>query len=278
MSGPVYDFPTDPTRRFFGLGVVGARQCSPNTDPDTGGPRVLPDGTGSISSQKIKRMIRDYAHIVLGQALYIAHGVDLKEVQLRVGGKKRAGRKNNLLRAFWDNRVFGATFTQCEAVVGPIQIECRSWDTIEILHEALTRVAGSKDDPASGEADKGRLRGSMGTRNVVWHGLYTPFIMYSHHRGAKARTTAEDLTNFWVSFIESWEDDLAANRLGVELRKLYAISWSADRADFKRRDFRKRLSITPNVLNPKRFEDYTVEFDSSPEGLPEGFQFHQWDG
>lgn len=249
----VYGLPTNVASRKTIVFLVEVSHSNPNIDPDRhGSPRISRDGRGFISSQAINRKVRDYLDSQ-GHRLFVARETDLGDTMasfVREGSKKASS--DDMLEAFADIRLFGATLTQGDRKI------CGAWQCagahsvlpVTPMTQSLTRVSSHN----SGDSDK---QAGMGRRTVIEHALYVGVYQFDPRRAAEAMLTESDMAMFYEALINGWQASRSAARTGVNLRRMFVFDHG--KPVEQTHVTPERVKVSSRVVNPSRFEDYKIE-------------------
>ena len=260
---PIYGLPVGLATRKTIVLIVEATRSNPNGDPDSGGaPRQDYYGHGIISSQSVKRVVRDEV-ARNGLKLYVERDSDLGAVQARYSGD---GTK--LLADLWDARVLGGVLTACDRKPkGCIQTSgLRSVLPMEVETMGLTRVASHGADP-------GEKKANMGRTTLVPYTLYVGVLHFDPHAAALTGVSEEDLGWLYTGLIEGWSNNRSAARPNVNLRRMVVFDHSATRGSEQPHITAERVIVNPRVEDPSRFADYEVLVN---DNVPSGMMLHVW--
>lgn len=275
---PTFGLPIDVTTRKKGVFYVEVIRSNPNGDPNAeGAPRVLPSEHGLITNACVKRVVRDFAHNIGGQPLYVARGADLTEVQER-HGKDR----DRMVASLWDLRPFGGSLTASgDRVCGAVQFsDAVSIDPVDIEEVRGTRVGGhtrTRKGRGDDAADEEFLGANMFKYKVVSYGLYRGEFTLDPFKAKQVGLTEADLALLYAGLIEGFEYTRSAHRTGVNLRRLYVFDYPSARGTEPSHVTAARVKATkrPEVgMFPTRFEDYEIAVN---DVLPAGMTLSRWE-
>jgi len=256
---------------------------NPNGDPDAGNmPRIDPEtGHGLVTDVALKRKIRNYAELVMGDAtgyrIYIKEGTPLnqnheeayKALDLEPGNASLddiSAVRQWMCQNFFDVRTFGAVMTtgiNCGQVRGPVQINfSQSIDPITqqevtITRQAVTRIEDLKDER------------TMGRKHIVPYGLYRAegYVSAKLANDPTKGTgfSEEDLALLWEALINMFEHDHSAARGKMASRKLVVFKHASDLGNAPSHLLFERIKVErkPDVLVPRHFADYVITVDRS---------------
>lgn len=269
---------------------------NPNGDPDAGNmPRIDPEtGYGLVTDVCLKRKIRNYVETVKedskGYRIYIKDNVPLntsdKEACEFVGvapdklkeAKKKDDKLDEKLRGFmcenfFDVRTFGAvmtTFTKgalnCGQVRGPVQMGfARSIDPVLPQEVTITRVA------ITTEADAEKKGTEMGRKYILPYALYRCEGYVSANLARKVTGfSEEDLELLWQAILNMFENDHAAGRGKMAVRKLIVFKHESELGNAPAHKlFELVKADKKSDVTPRSYSDYiiTVDEDKLPQGV-----------
>lgn len=269
---------------------------NPNGDPDSGNmPRVDAEtNLGLVTDVCLKRKIRDYVETVKedcdGYRIYIkdnailnnndkeayeAFGIKEKEV---ADAKKKdpdleVKIRDFMCKTFYDIRTFGAvmtTFTKgklnCGQVKGPVQLGfSKSVDPIVPQEITITRVA------ITTESDAEKKNNEMGSKYIVPYGLYRCEGYVSANLARKTtKMTEDDLALLWEAIMNMFENDRAAARGKMAVRKLIIFKHASELGNAPSHKLFDAVTVerTGDSSAPaRRYSDYKVTIGNIPEGV-----------
>ena len=268
---------------------------NPNGDPDAGNmPRIDPEtGYGLVTDVCLKRKIRNYVETVKenqdGYRIYIKEGIPLNRsdreayAALKVDEKtvKDAKKKDAQLdervrdfmcSQFYDVRTFGAVMTtfmkdalNCGQVRGPVQLGfARSVDPIYPQEITITRVAITKEEDAE------RKGTEMGNKHIVPYALYRAESYVSANLARKVTGfSEEDLELLWKAILNMFENDRAAARGKMAVRKLIVFRHASELGECPAYRLFDAVTVEHTSDGPaRRYQDYKVTVDET--AIPEG--------
>lgn len=268
---------------------------NPNGDPDAGNmPRIDPEtGYGLVTDVCLKRKIRNYVETVKenqdGYRIYIKEGIPLNRsdreayAALKVDEKtvKDAKKKDAQLdervrdfmcSQFYDVRTFGAVMTtfmkdarNCGQVRGPVQLGfARSVDPIYPQEITITRVAITKEEDAE------RKGTEMGNKHIVPYALYRAEGYVSANLARKVTGfSEEDLELLWKAILNMFENDRAAARGKMAVRKLIVFRHASELGECPAYRLFDAVTVEHTSDGPaRRYQDYKVTVDET--AIPEG--------
>ena len=268
---------------------------NPNGDPDAGNmPRIDPEtGYGLVTDVCLKRKIRNYVETVKenqdGYRIYIKEGIPLNRsdreayAALKVDEKtvKDAKKKDAQLdervrdfmcSQFYDVRTFGAMMTtfmkdalNCGQVRGPVQLGfARSVDPIYPQEITITRVAITKEEDAE------RKGTEMGNKHIVPYALYRAEGYVSANLARKVTGfSEEDLELLWKAILNMFENDRAAARGKMAVRKLIVFRHASELGECPAYRLFDAVTVEHTSDGPaRRYQDYKVTVDET--AIPEG--------
>ncbi len=282
-------------KRYDFVLLFDVQDGNPNGDPDAGNlPRVDAEtGHGLVTDVCIKRKVRNFVALTKGEEkgydIYVkekavlirSHERAYKETgneEVLKGDKKRRGGGDEVEKArawmcanFFDIRAFGAVMSlgvNCGQVRGPIQLTFgRSIAPIVSLEHSITRMAVATEKEAEDQQGDNR---TMGRKFTVPYGLYRMHGFISAHLAAQTKFSEEDLTLFWRSLKNMFEDDRSAARGLMSTRGLYVFEHSSSLGDAPAHSLFERITVKQDdPTKPARaFSDFDVSVDA--KGLPSG--------
>ena len=256
---------------------------NPNGDPDAGNmPRIDPEtGYGLVTDVCLKRKIRNYVETVKenqdGYRIYIKEGIPLNRsdreayAALKVDEKtvKDAKKKDAQLdervrdfmcSQFYDVRTFGAVMTtfmkdalNCGQVRGPVQLGfARSVDPIYPQEITITRVAITKEEDAE------RKGTEMGNKHIVPYALYRAEGYVSANLARKVTGfSEEDLELLWKAILNMFENDRAAARGKMAVRKLIVFRHASELGECPAYRLFDAVTVEHTSDGPaRRYQDY----------------------
>ena len=268
---------------------------NPNGDPDAGNmPRIDPEtGYGLVTDVCLKRKIRNYVETVKenqdGYRIYIKEGIPLNRsdreayAALKVDEKtvKDAKKKDAQLdervrdfmcSQFYDVRTFGTVMTtfmkdalNCGQVRGPVQLGfARSVDPIYPQEITITRVAITKEEDAE------RKGTEMGNKHIVPYALYRAEGYVSANLARKVTGfSEEDLELLWKAILNMFENDRAAARGKMAVRKLIVFRHASELGECPAYRLFDAVTVEHTSDGPaRRYQDYKVTVDET--AIPEG--------
>lgn len=268
---------------------------NPNGDPDAGNmPRIDPEtGYGLVTDVCLKRKIRNHVETVKenqdGYRIYIKEGIPLNRsdreayAALKVDEKtvKDAKKKDAQLdervrdfmcSQFYDVRTFGAVMTtfmkdalNCGQVRGPVQLGfARSVDPIYPQEITITRVAITKEEDAE------RKGTEMGNKHIVPYALYRAEGYVSANLARKVTGfSEEDLELLWKAILNMFENDRAAARGKMAVRKLIVFRHASELGECPAYRLFDAVTVEHTSDGPaRRYQDYKVTVDET--AIPEG--------
>ena len=288
MSNPIQN-------RYEFVILFDVENGNPNGDPDAGNmPRVDPEtGLGLVTDVCLKRKIRNYVETVKenqdGYRIYIKEGIPLNRsdreayAALKVDEKtvKDAKKKDAQLdervrdfmcSQFYDVRTFGAVMTtfmkdalNCGQVRGPVQLGfARSVDPIYPQEITITRVAITKEEDAE------RKGTEMGNKHIVPYALYRAEGYVSANLARKVTGfSEEDLELLWKAILNMFENDRAAARGKMAVRKLIVFRHASELGECPAYRLFDAVTVEHTSDGPaRRYQDYKVTVDET--AIPEG--------
>lgn len=268
---------------------------NPNGDPDGGNsPRIDPEsGHGLVTDVCLKRKVRNYVEMVAAHTednirrealkIFIREKSILNETlkqtaaQLSDDEKKLKGEEKEkanqacMCRNFYDVRTFGAVMTtgekdaQAGQVRGAIQLTfARSIDPVFSSEHSITRMAitDKKDD-------KDGPNQTMGSKFTIPYALYRCHGFITPHFAEKTGFSEQDLELFWQSLENMFDHDHSASRGLMSARKLIVFKHNTALGNAPAHKLFDLVRVEAKDGNKpiRRFEDYTIEIASAPNGV-----------
>lgn len=278
---------------------------NPNGDPDCGNmPRQFDDGSnlGFVTDVCLKRKIRDTIMKAVkagvlpadGNDIYIRGGdtLDARDVacikdsgvldddelkDLKASLKniqnteKDVALHDFVCKRYYDVRTFGAVMTMMadtrfsRNVRGPVQFTmAESVDPIQPESVSISRCAVTK------EADRVK-QSTFGDKWIVPYGLYRYNIHISAMQAADTGFSDEDLETFLLALQHMFDDDSAAARGEVNVRKIVVFKHESawGNAPFATLANAVYVCKADDVDVPHNYSDYFVKInrDMIPEGV-----------
>lgn len=270
---------------------------NPNGDPDAGNmPRIdIETNHGMITDVCFKSKIRNYVNVIKNNAegfkIYIQPNIPLERndksayTYLGIDEKKAQDLKKNddgveekiknfMCQNFYDIRTFGAVMTSfakaklsCSNVRGPVQVGFgRSIDPIIPQEITITRKA------ITTEKDALQKNTEIGKKYIVPYGLYRT-EGYVSANIAKKHTgfSEEDLELFWAAILNMHEQDHAAMRGNMAVRKLIIFKHSSELGNAPAWKLFDAVKVErKDPTQPARcFDDYeiTIDYSKIPENV-----------
>ena len=267
---------------------------NPNGNPDADNmPRIDPEtGYGLVTDVCLKRKIRNYVEDLKedapGYRIYVKKGVPLNRsdaealTYLGVSDDLKAVKKedddfelklrNFMCSNFYDIRTFGAVMTtfvkgalNCGQVRGPVQLSfARSVDPIVPQEVTITRVAITKEEDAE------RKGTEMGNKHIVPYALYRAEGYVSANLARKVTGfSEEDLELLWKAILNMFENDRAAARGKMAVRKLIVFRHASELGECPAYRLFDAVTVEHTSDGPaRRYQDYKVTVDET--AIPEG--------
>lgn len=173
---------------------------------------------------------------------------------------------------FYDVRTFGAVMTtfmkdalNCGQVRGPVQLGfARSVDPIYPQEITITRVAITKEEDAE------RKGTEMGNKHIVPYALYRAEGYVSANLARKVTGfSEEDLELLWKAILNMFENDRAAARGKMAVRKLIVFRHASELGECPAYRLFDAVTVEHTSDGPaRRYQDYKVTVDET--AIPEG--------
>ncbi|PKN04438.1 MAG: type I-C CRISPR-associated protein Cas7/Csd2 [Deltaproteobacteria bacterium HGW-Deltaproteobacteria-9] len=275
---------SDPIKnRYEFLFLFDCENGNPNGDPDAANmPRLDPqDMSGLVSDVAIKRRVRNYVQIAMGNtmpnAIFVEHSTNLNtkiaQAHEETGGmppfekkwkttmEKVAAAQSWLCNNFYDVRAFGAVLStgpNAGQVRGPVQFAfARSVDPVLPMDISITRmaVADNKIKGASvgsaefkkweSEQPEDELR-TMGRKTLIPYGLYVGKGFISAHLAQKTGFSEDDLDLLWMSLLKMYEHDRSASKGLMSVREpVFVFKHEGTDTDQQQRSQQAGLGCAP---------------------------------
>lgn len=275
----------DITKRHDILFLLECVNGNPNGDPDDDGQprRDKETAHGMITSNCIKRFVRDYAAIAHDQPIFIQNDMALNTKRDKVlegagvvseKGKKKSGAERAdiaslMCQSYYDIRSFGAVITfvgsNAAQIMGPLQVvDATTVHPVEVIELSITRKAVTRQE----DIDSGKKTdGDMGKRSIVPYGLYRGYAFFNPALAAKTGVTEDDLGLFYDGLVNSFEVIKSASRGLMTMRKVYVFTHSKKWGNARAQDLFSTIRIHTDSSHPRAFEDFTIEQATLPEGI-----------
>jgi CRISPR-associated protein Csd2 len=287
-TSEIASFPCSVNRYKTALLFVEVIDSNPNGDPDRNGrPRVSEDGRGWISSQSVKRMVRDFVNRHHAKDLYVERGKNLqnKRSEFLTEDKsiKSGIHEDKMLNRYYDLRVFGGALPVKgkggARIRGPVQVtNFFSEQVVSLVESTLTRSASDGEEKESGPDGA-----NMGSRTTVAYGLYRGEVTYSPADGIRSGAQENDLQQFWDGLLNGWPENKSSARSNIRLRKAYIFESSAPadglatspgRCELPSQNAEKAIQGDFKNLEINTFEDFGVSLDRSK--IPDRVDVYEW--
>jgi len=238
--------------RGTGLLLIDVTNSNPNGDPDReSDPRTRQDGRGEISPVSFKRKLRDLAEAKdsplwkeLAEELNLAEeGFDILESKRTKRADIRNLSSEELLKKYWDVRVFGTTFLEEETeekgsfiASGVVQFGLGvSLDPIKIERMTTTKVLPVEDDKSKGMAPL--------AFRIVSYGLYAMPFFINATAAQKTRCTKKDIELLLRLIPHAYKETASYVRPQVDIRYAFYVEHNRARGTYN--DFRIIEALTP---------------------------------
>lgn len=179
------------------------------------------------------------------------------------GSKDYQEQKQRLCRRYYDIRMFGAVLGTgnhpCGMVRGPMQLTMsRSVDPVLPVELTITRVVRTKDED--------NKETEMGTKPIIYYGLYRGGGFYSPKLAEKTGVTSEDLRLFWQALIGLFDHDHAAARGLLQMQKIFVFKHASPLGNYPSGKLFDLIEVTrkPGIVSARSFKDYEVTVRETP--------------
>jgi CRISPR-associated protein Csd2 len=169
----------------------------------------------------------------------------------------------------------------CGQVRGPIQLTfARSVAPILSLEHAITRCAltnaGDTGRESSGEDEKAATL-QMGRKMTVPYAIYRAHGFITPHFAADTGFSEADLSLFWRSLCQMFDQDRSATRGQMAARGVYVFKHASKLGNAPAHVLqgRVRAALRQGVKAARSFDDYVVTVDRT--GLPAGVDLIEYD-
>lgn len=186
----------------------------------------------------------------------------------KVTPKQREDARQEMMRRYYDIRVFGAVLTggtNAGQVRGPVQFTfARSINPILPLDLSITRVAITK------ESDRRRKTTEMGRKPLVPYGLYRAHGFFNPFLAKSTGVTREDLAALWEALQNLFDFDRSAARGEMAVRGLCVFTHENSKGNAAPHKLFElvRVKKRDDVESPRSYSDYEVAVDRA--NLPTG--------
>jgi CRISPR-associated protein Csd2 len=299
--------------RYEFLLIFDCENGNPNGDPDANNlPRTDQfDGHGLVSSESMKRRIRDYAQL-MGEKIFVQHQTNqnrfIFEARARTGDANAVATKSRtqdaaawMCQQFFDVRTFGAVLSSgvnAGQLTGPVQINiAESIDPVEIMEYGITRVAVT--DPVKGaksledyerweaEHPEDKLK-TMGRKSCIRYGLFVAKGFISAFKARETGFSLEDLgillesTMFMYKGLMTMRRVILFKHVGVRKdpaqNKIQAMRGCTSAQRLLEQGQVVTITRIEENAPPRAFKDYTIAVDETK--LPVGVELldlDHWD-
>jgi CRISPR-associated protein Csh2 len=259
------------------LFIYDAEMCNPNGDPDNENkPRMdMPTLTNIVTDVRMKRYIRDYLEQYEKQEIYVSNpeGIVLNasdRLRFYIWRKSNPDAsydsavakkvkmnltKDDVLKAFIDTRLFGATIPikgddgGSIKFIGPVQLNWgKSFNEVELVD-----TNGITSHFSSGEGSQG----TMGTDYRVFYSLIGFHGILSAARAKETTLTTADIDLLDKAFIKSIPLLATRSKVGQYPRFYMRINYNKN--DIAIGDFRKFIKLSTRQ-KLRKFSDFTLDF------------------
>jgi Cas7 group CRISPR-associated protein Csh2 len=238
--------------RGTGLLLIEVINSNPNGDPDReSDPRTRQDGRGEISPVSFKRKLRDLVESK-DSSLWneLAKELNLPQESFDILESKKTERSDvhnlsseELLKKYWDVRVFGTTFLEKETqekgsfiTAGVVQFGLGvSLDPVIIERMTTTKVLPVEDDKSKGMAPL--------SFRIISYGLYTMPFFINATAAQKTRCTKKDIELLLRLLPHAYKETASYIRPQVDIRHAFYVEHNRPRGTYN--DFRIIEALTP---------------------------------
>ncbi|NLH01469.1 MAG: type I CRISPR-associated protein Cas7 [Clostridiales bacterium] len=238
--------------RGTGLLLIDVTNSNPNGDPDReSDPRTRQDGRGEISPVSFKRKLRDLVE-AKDSPLWkeLVEELNLPEEGFDVLESKRTKRSDirnlsseELLKKYWDVRVFGTTFLEEKTdekgsfiTSGVVQFGLGvSLDPVKIERMTTTKVLPVEDDKSKGMAPL--------AFRIVSYGLYAMPFFINATAAHKTLCTKKDIKLLLRLIPHAYKETASYVRPQVDIRHAFYVEHNRARGTYN--DFRIIEALTP---------------------------------
>lgn len=266
--------------------LVTVTKANPNGDPLADNrPREDFDGFGEISDVCIKRKLRNRLQD-MGEKIFVqqsdrcddgmgslAERVTSNAKMKELDGKNEVAYAETACEEWYDVRAFGQLFAFQKGISvgvhGPVSVQTAvSVDPINIASIQITKSVNGV------AKEGGRASDTFGHKDRVEFGLYVIRGSINPQLAEKTGFTDEDAEKLLEALKTLFENDASSARPegSMEVHRVYWWKHNSKKGQYSSAKVQRTLSITKNVDDPKRFDDYTVTLNNL-EGLePEVYQ------
>ncbi len=244
--------------RGTGLLLIDVTNSNPNGDPDReSDPRTRQDGRGEISPVSFKRKLRDLVEAKesllwkeLSEELNLPEeGFEILESKKTRRSDIRSLSSEELLKKYWDVRVFGTTFLEEETeekgsfiTSGVVQFGLGvSLDPVNIERMTTSKVLPVEDDKTKGMAPL--------AFRIVSYGLYAMPFFINATAAQKTRCTKKDIDLLLRLIPHAYKETASYIRPQVDIRHAFYVEHNRARGTYN--DFRIIEALTPTRIANK---------------------------
>ena len=266
--------------------VFDVKNGNPNGDPDHGNqPRINSQGYGFVSSECIKRKIRNYVDLKNSLNMYDdnRHNIFIKKENTIVDTKKadlndmpkkldNSEKRKYMADKYFDVRTFGQIFStgpdkeQFGEMIGAVQIQnAVSVEPINIEDMCITRVC--KNEKSENK--------SMGSRSFVEYGLYVCTGSINPNVAEKNGVKADDINDFFETLEKMFINDASSARGLMSSRALYTFTHKDKLGNDQPAHLFELIDIKKKTDEPTCFSDYELPDSVDEEKLNPGITFNR---
>lgn len=280
--------------------IVTVKNANPNGDPLNGNrPRINYDGYGELSDVCIKRKIRNRL-LDDGKSIFVQSDDnridDYRSLRARAEGELKDALKDEKIfrekacnkwldvRAFGQVFAFGGSKKKGKANEGGADSENESGVSIGIrgpvsVHSAfsispvsVSSIQITKSVSGEGDGTK-RASDTMGMKHRVDHGVYVFYGSINPQLASKTGFSDEDSEAIKQALINLFQNDASSARPegSMEVYKVYWWKHNSLNGQYSSAKVHRSLkvSVKPEVTEPKDITDYNIEIHTLPDLTPE---------
>lgn len=257
--------------------VFTVKNANPNGDPlNDNCPRTTFDGLGIVSSECIKRKIRNVLQCS-GEPIFVQSEDnttdDFDSLAARAADviKTASNDKELLKKLACENWLDVSLFGQVLAFKSGISVGIRGpvtiHDAFSVLPVDINTMQITKSVNSESSAGK-KGSDTMGHRHKVEFGTYVFYGSINPYLAEKTGLTGEQAEKFLDVLPCLFENDESSARPAgsMEVRNVFIWRHNCKAGQYSSGKTHRMISVVPNCDDPKKYEDYTVT-NNTPKDL-----------